>query len=217
MTREINNNINKYRDLINEKNEEMQKMSMKNFNDDYKKKYEELAKKILKIAIDRDIIKTKFFDKIINIKFQKNIVKNRNNFEKFIVHDIANILKDSDKNYMLKILSNINNFNYGIKDYIGDGCIVVRENNNCIDIEIMEPNIMSKIDLYIDKLKEFKNDHNAELKNYKFECQICWSHPIDTLIYPCRHIYACNNCIIKVKKCSICNSIIKSHEKIFLI
>lgn len=47
-------------------------------------------------------------------------------------------------------------------------------------------------------------------------CTYCYDSPIDVIIYPCKHVCACHNCISKLKTCPICRCKIAKYEKVFI-
>jgi len=49
------------------------------------------------------------------------------------------------------------------------------------------------------------------------DCTICMDNDKNTIFYPCRHFYCCNNCSRSLKLCPICRTDIRMKIRLHIV
>lgn len=74
-----------------------------------------------------------------------------------------------------------------------------------------QKSIMQNQDILIHEQK-YKN----QILSDQNLCKICCSEQIQVLYSPCGHLYSCQNCASKIRKCPVCRKRIEKLESAFL-
>lgn len=86
----------------------------------------------------------------------------------------------------------------------------------------------NKIQELTDKQKKLQNalkiiktenvvlNHKLNLEKEKYICNVCYEQQKDCIIEPCKHFAGCRSCCIRLDKCPICRTEIKSYINLFV-
>lgn len=61
----------------------------------------------------------------------------------------------------------------------------------------------------IDPKAETWQDEDAHL------CKVCFERPNDVVLFPCKHQFACMECVKHLPECGICRAKIKNYVQVF--